>query len=369
MNLKKIILKNFRCYDNLEIEFDHLNAFIGKNDIGKSTILEALDIFFNSKPSKLDIRIGSVGPMELVCVFDNLPDEVILDDTAKTSFKEEFLLNDDGDLEIIKRYSNPTLTEKIFIKCMHPTAPEVSELLNLKLPSLKVMAGTLQVDLEDVNKRVNKEIRQAIRSQFPSAIALQEIQVEGGLNAEDNRKKIYASLQKYLPIYSLFKVDKELTDGDEDVQNPMKTVISKVLKDEEIFAMLEIIKERVKEDSTKEADRIVEKLKEIDEQLAQNLKSTFSKEPAWNTIFKLNLENELGIPLNNRGSGIRRLVLLSFFRAQIDKARFENSNSPNVIYALEEPETSQHPNHQLLIIKSLIELSQSDNSQSFIYNT
>ncbi|MEI7510092.1 MAG: AAA family ATPase, partial [Flavobacterium sp.] len=48
MRIKTIKIKNFRSYkDEVEIEFGDLTAFVGKNDIGKSTVLEALDIFFN----------------------------------------------------------------------------------------------------------------------------------------------------------------------------------------------------------------------------------------------------------------------------------------------------------------------------------
>lgn len=48
MKLRAVILKNFRGYfPETRILVDDLTALIGKNDVGKSTILEALDIFFN----------------------------------------------------------------------------------------------------------------------------------------------------------------------------------------------------------------------------------------------------------------------------------------------------------------------------------
>ena len=48
-------MKNFRCYkETISIDFDNLTTFIGKNDIGKSTILEALEIFFNNDLVKID---------------------------------------------------------------------------------------------------------------------------------------------------------------------------------------------------------------------------------------------------------------------------------------------------------------------------
>jgi AAA15 family ATPase/GTPase len=46
MKLAKLKIQNFRGYkDEIIIEFGNLISFVGKNDIGKSTILEALDIF------------------------------------------------------------------------------------------------------------------------------------------------------------------------------------------------------------------------------------------------------------------------------------------------------------------------------------
>ena len=48
MRLLKIKLKNFRSYnDQVELSIGDLTTLVGKNDIGKSSILEALDIFFN----------------------------------------------------------------------------------------------------------------------------------------------------------------------------------------------------------------------------------------------------------------------------------------------------------------------------------
>jgi DNA repair exonuclease SbcCD ATPase subunit len=42
MKIKKIKLENFRTYkDEISIEFNNLTVFVGKNDAGKSTILEA----------------------------------------------------------------------------------------------------------------------------------------------------------------------------------------------------------------------------------------------------------------------------------------------------------------------------------------
>jgi hypothetical protein len=47
MKLIAVEVENFRAYkERRRVEFDDLTTLIGKNDIGKSTILEALEIIF-----------------------------------------------------------------------------------------------------------------------------------------------------------------------------------------------------------------------------------------------------------------------------------------------------------------------------------
>lgn len=83
MKLVKVYLKNFRGYANYtEIDFDNITTLVGENDIGKSTILEALDIFFNDnngliKIDKNDINVTCKrnGDLKTVigCIFSDLP--------------------------------------------------------------------------------------------------------------------------------------------------------------------------------------------------------------------------------------------------------------------------------------------------------
>ncbi|MDY6916097.1 MAG: AAA family ATPase [Candidatus Cloacimonadota bacterium] len=68
------------------------------------------------------------------------------------------------------------------------------------------------------------------------------------------------------------------------------------------------------------------------------------------------------IPINKRGSGVKRLVLLNFFRAEAERRQSEK-NVPNIIYAIEEPETSQHPEHQRMLMEAFKKLSNNENTQ------
>lgn len=71
MRLRKLKLKNFRGYRNsTEIIIDEsMTGIVGRNDFGKSTLLEALAIFFETEGMKADkndmncfsLREGEIG--------------------------------------------------------------------------------------------------------------------------------------------------------------------------------------------------------------------------------------------------------------------------------------------------------------------
>ena len=107
MRLVELRLKNFRCYRELvSITINDLTCITGKNDIGKSTILDGLDCFFNDNIDKGDLNTNSTNStIEITCVFDEIPNTIILDSSVKTSPIEENLLNQDGKLEIKKTFN------------------------------------------------------------------------------------------------------------------------------------------------------------------------------------------------------------------------------------------------------------------------
>ncbi len=365
MKLTELKLKNFRCYrDEISFKVKDLTCIIGRNDVGKSTILEALDCFFNGTIDKGDLSAESDGStIEITCVFEELPNRIVLDSSVETSPINEKILNSNGQLEIRKEFKiGKTIGKATYLVALHPTHEDLINILSLKNTPLKALAEKVGADLDGVTRTKNPPIREAIRNAIESPEELIPIKVDGSLDTDNNLRAVWSKLKGFLPIYSIFKVDKNIDDKDKDVQNPMKQAIKESLAIPEIKDLLERIEAEVKAKSSEVADRTLEKLKEIDESLAEKMKSDFNKVPTWDKIFDLTLLNENDIPLNKRGSGVKRLVLLSFFQAQAEKKKLED-NSPAIIYAIEEPETSQHPNHQKILINSLSDLSCQDNIQ------
>lgn len=366
MRLKSVKLKNYRCYkEETTISISELTCIIGQNDIGKSSIMEAINAFFNDTIDASDVCTdGADKIISITCVFDDLPVEMVLDSAVSSNLEDEGLLNENKELEIIREFdfSGKTVSKSTHIRCNYYVAPELEKLLSLKNAALKSLATEHEIDLSTIDKKINKEIRAKIREGFSTDRSIKQIKVDGNLNSEDNMKAIWKKILDQLPTFALFKMDKALNDKDGDVQDPLKLAIDEALKVEEIQKKLQEVEDFVKTRTTEVADNTIKKMENFDKQLAEKLRSSFSKLPKWSSVFDITLLNEKNIPLNKRGSGIRRLVLLSFFQAQAEK-RKEEKQSPSIIYAIEEPETSQHPNHQIEIIRSLVELSQAPNTQ------
>lgn len=358
MKLTKISLQNFRGYKNkTDITFTNgLTAITGRNDVGKSTILEALEIFFNNKTVKIDPSDKSVfsdsNEVTISCTFDSLPAELIIDDNYPTSYSAEYLLNSDGHLEIHKKYTiQKTITDiKTFIHCKHPTVEPAHNLHQLKLADLKKIGTELGIEPHIADKRVASLWRQAIWQSIPELkLANTDINLS---DLEKESKAIQKNIESELPVFALFKSDRESVDDDPEAKNPMQVAVDQAKKS--LQAEIDSLQAKIEAAVLDVAERTKDKLREMDPALASELTPRFKEKPKW--TFAFTLDGEGGIPINKRGSGVRRLILLNFFRAEAEKKKSEN-NSPNVIYAIEEPETSQHPNYQIMLVDSLLRLA------------
>jgi putative ATP-dependent endonuclease of OLD family len=154
MKLKQIIIRNFRSYrEQVQIPIDQFTAFIGRNDVGKSTVLEALEIFFNNKIIKIESADACVftddKKVVIGCVFSELPERVVLDTNTPTTFAQEYLLNSNRELEIHKIFDCTLKVprETVFAYSLHPITEGTGDLLKMKNTDLKSRAREVGVDL------------------------------------------------------------------------------------------------------------------------------------------------------------------------------------------------------------------------------
>lgn len=371
MKIRSIGIKGFRGYSQpIQIQASDLLVLVGKNDIGKSTVLEALDIFFNDGKGSVKLDTDDINKanfaagddcIEISVEFEDLPASIVIDATNETTLADEHLLTEAGTLRVIKRYQKAG-KEKVFIAAHHPTAPGCSELLLKKISDLKKLVEDQGIECQD--KTRNAILRKSIWN-AKGNLELQTIEIEV---AKIDAKNIWEQLKSYMPLYSLFQADRKNSDEDSEVQDPMRLAVREILGDPAIQAELAKVAESVKTRLNEVAAQTLAKLNELNPQIASSLnpKIPDSSSLKWIDVFKnVSIAGDEDIPVNKRGSGVKRLILISFFRAEAERRQRE-SRLPSVVYAIEEPETSQHPEHQRALVSALVELSKAAGTQIFL---
>lgn len=363
MKLERIIIEGFRGYqERREIPIGQLTAFIGQNDVGKSTILEALDAFFNDvvEPDDLNTRPGDQR-FCIGCVFSRLPKTINLDAQSTTSLQDEYLLNRDNKLEIYKVWKTTNTKaelEHVFARAQAPAAEAARDLLFKKRDELKAIVE--QEGLE-ADKRRNPDMRHAIYQHLEDSGRLdlqdRDVDLDRPKNKDDqfeDARRIWKKLNdRHLPVYSLFKAEQVQGDKEKAVRSPLDVTLKNAIK--ELETEFSAIAERVEKEVRETTDRTLERLRQDYPDVARSLIPQY-KPPTWSKAFDLDvLRGDDDVPLNKRGAGVRRLVVLAFFQAEAEKKkrdRLEGTTVPPVIYAIEEPETSQHPDFQRNIIQA-----------------
>ncbi|WP_241494610.1 ATP-binding protein [Bacillus coahuilensis] len=213
-----------------------------------------------------------------------------------------------------------------------------------------------------MNKSKNAELRKALYQHYITESTDFEETVIEIKKIETDEKDLWKKIKDSLPLFFLFQADRSNSDSDNEVQNPLKIATKKALA--EIEQELEKIKGFVDETVSKIGELTIDKLQDFDPNIASKLKTRMNLK-SWDSLFSFDLESDDGISLNKRGSGVKRLILLSYFRAEAERISSEENNK-NIIYGIEEPETSQHPDFQKMIIESLRSISEDIKHQVII---
>lgn len=377
MQLKKLHLENFRGYKSCDIDFsENINLIIGKNDVGKSSIMDALEIFFNGEDKGSGVKAevsdcniyDSEKTMSITSFFELDDDKIVyIDSSHSTDLRREHLLNRDKLLEIKKEWNctGNTLSAaslKVYINCFYPSVSEKPFIL-LKRKELQKEIELVEELIEgSINKSINSIMRHALLNHFvdeDTVFTNLSIEIK---KLETEEKDIWGKLKNNLPMFFLFQSDRANSDSDVEVQNPMKIATKKALS--EIEEKLEEVKKYVETTVSEIGKATIEKLKDFDGNIAKDLETNM-KLKNWDSLFSFDLTSDNGIPLNKRGSGVRRLILLSYFRAEAERVSSESSQK-NIIYAIEEPETSQHPDYQKMILDSFNIIAKDKKHQVFI---
>ncbi|MDR7071036.1 ATP-dependent nuclease [Fictibacillus barbaricus] len=154
MRLGRIIIKNFRRIEEADIVFDSTSFLIGANNIGKTSVIRAIDALLtlgNDKVTADDFRLINqderADNIEIIGYFKDIPTEI----QTSTGFRGRVI---NGEFIYKKTYRitnlKPTITTfehdyEITEDFAHiNTAPELIEKLNLDEQGLKSLVGKFQ---------------------------------------------------------------------------------------------------------------------------------------------------------------------------------------------------------------------------------
>lgn len=349
MKIRSISARNFRGIQELvKLQCGQINSYVGKNDCGKSTILRALDAFFNKKFTNKDVFQG-IGENEEISITIQFQTDfdinsLVLDLDGCISLKKVFSFTDAGKLKIDEFY------------ICNDFDHDISNCWGLKESDLNSFLESLNVDFSKSGRgHTNLSKIESIESKLQGIGKIEKTHPIGEMIK--NLERYYTDFE--YPSFSMFDAEVDLSEGSTNFQNQFKPIaLASIDANRNLTDQLET---NVRSDLENEFDQItklmqknVPELEKINTDISCN----------WNTLIKFGLslkfKNEsFEIPLSHKGTGFKRLLMVAYFEYLAQKNQYRNQ-----YFGIEEPETYLHPQLQHDLLNS-IKLLSADN-QFFI---
>jgi len=382
MKIDKIKIQNFKTFGNepISFSFNNLTALIGENSVGKSNILEALDLFFNfsktkvslksfhhdhySKPIVIELKFNDLNADELLVFKSHLDNDQNL---TITQYIEA--ISKDEEIPIEKANED----EIDFTEAKHGTKIQPIEefawtLLDDKLPTKKNLTAWWKSELKiggfefkslfDTTDEPTQEIFQEKLKELNenhSEIIPKE-RIVGDEKMLGWKSKLKANLPKYFYIPAIknlsedLKVTKTSTLG--ELINWISNSVSKEIKEEfksksEILIGELLSKIDIDEDGNSKIGIINKSLNDnIGFDIGCSLELKFGSPEIQDIVFpqpKVFANDGCNSELTEKGHGIQRLALFSLLRTYNTFDFGKKAIERNIIIGIEEPEIYLHP--------------------------
>jgi predicted ATP-dependent endonuclease of OLD family len=359
MYLKKLVLKNFRCYDKFEIEnLDKLTVFIGENDAGKTVLLKAIEWLLSDKLCQ-----------EEDCFKDKdnkISDEVFVEGHfQKEAFdvldKKYFTSKESGIFRVRKTY---TAEGNKF--CYFGRGYSDPEFNNFK-GAAKQKALLKKYEINPANT-------EALRKQQLKGLVEKNILQHTDSDKREITLAEYRELLNiHLPHIRPFSASNYKT-ADSIVQNKLRDVARSVLDEttaskklKKHLESLKVIKKAIEDKLEKELAEIEKTLKEHHKELKKvkvDTKVTFEDAVGASSL-KLNLGDGERL-LEQFGDGTKRRLWMGLLEWDTEAKNEKSSRS--VIRLYDEPDVNLHYRAQKQFFENIEKLTENSNihTQCFI---
>ncbi len=342
MNIIGVNIKNFKAHkDTGFVPINTLTAFIGKNDSGKSSILAAIKVFLSGK-RQIDIND--------IYDFKNLKDEDYVEiDLMFNNYSENIknlgILTESHEIHIKKTFDHEGKLINYSVKVHDYVDEDFKTLWAKKEQELNKLESKYNLNFTKSGRVITNE--EKINSIRDYADSHNSIKKDYWFSIQGTAKDL---LDKELPTFVLFENEVSLDTETASFQKPFQENIAQYM--EGVFELSSLMETRVRESIMEIGKKIESYLKEQ----TDTVESVYLvPEFDWKHIasVRINITDKLGqeVSAEKRGSGLKRLIMVSYLRYMAESSR-ENGVS-NVIYGIEEPETSLHPGAQKVLLDSI----------------
>jgi len=358
MRIHDITIRNYRPFKVLEkTTLGQLATLVGKNDAGKSSILRAIQLFFEDKP-KIEIEDVHDGgnpneDMVIEIAFTDFPATIHIEEDVETTLKEEMLLDQNGKLRVRKTYPRSDLTKvKISLITLDFQDGFFAGLANLKEGELNKKCNEKGIDVTKARRGITiRSKREELRAKAK----------EDGIPIGENElvvsptSDLWKCIKSLFPDFQLFESETKTDVGETSFQSPFRPIIRIAAEQTDVDDARANFTGAIELALQKEIDEIFKRLKNYARDLAAlKVKPVFSWDKAVSIDILAKDNSGTEKALAKRGSGLRRLLMVAFFQYLAEKR--EESPS-NFIFGVEEPENNLHPGLQRELAHSLMQLA------------
>lgn len=358
MRVHSISVRNYGPFDILEeVRLGPLATIVGQNDVGKSTILRALRLFFEQRPKieESDVYYGADQNDDVIIevAFTALPNVIELEDGVATSFQEEMLADANGFLRIRKVFPRGNLTKpSISLIVQDFVNGRFAGLSILKEKELNERCASFGIEVTRSGRGItNKSKRDALRTKARDD-GIQLVERELPLTTRDDLWKRIVSL---LPEFILFEADTRLGIRETSFQSQFRPIVRTAAEQPEVIEARDTFTGLISQSLQNEIDKIFAQLQRYTDVFTDlTAKPEFSWDKA--VILQILGKDQYGVEnsLDRRGSGIRRLLMVAFFQYLAER---EQESRGDFIFAVEEPENCLHPGLQRELVSSFRRLA------------
>lgn len=388
MRLHSLKIKGFRQFKEATVLFDKATFLIGENNIGKSSVLKAIELFLsgNTKPnSEEDFSLGICSEtqdqifksetIQLTGEFHNLPVEAKEWRGFKGRLESyESIEEDDSGLKLTYR--------KTFTK--NSQSPEIEILV--KKRKLKeeysgfnrlqefLDAGISQEIIEEIFPGVSLS-KKLIKKELQNLELIDDLyEIEEEIEWVKNPGGIPANILSKLPKFILIPARDEVDEMDGNKKSAMSEILNLLYTDIRDISpnfikiqehLLELQKEMNTSDSESEYGKMIKQLNTVVNSVFPSAKiiaeaNLSDAESILKPKFNVSLSSNVSTQVSQQGTGMIRASVFALlkFREEWMKKREQKSNT--LIIGFEEPEIYLHPNAATQMRDTIYELADSN---------